>query len=419
MRTKGFLLIVCLVLLCVFAAGCGGNSDQSSSQEGTQVADNGSCMTCHSDQAKLEAAKNEDVEVGNYLVAESFLKSTHGGETCVSCHDGNSEAAEKKGAHTGLVVDPTTDGGQEKCGKCHSELTEKFQTSLHFTAAGLEDKLALRLSKTENGDQMAHEIFMAEDSCYSCHATCGQCHISKPTANGGGLLAGHEFIRATEQRDNDETCGFCHDTIGPQYMGKHGLENDKVAVAPDVHYAQGMSCVDCHKSSEEMHGYGKEQKNMNDEGVITTDCLTCHKDIQGKGTHTEKHLASVSCSGCHADNYWSCYGCHEGEPSEVKNVIRLGMGSDGKIDTFSHTPISATMYGEPKLDMKKLNTKSSWIQTVPHTIKAVEASDEFCNKCHTANRGGADDIFLKPDEFQFPDVEENLLVPKDKMPKPL
>lgn len=102
----------------------------------------------------------------------------------------------------------------------------------------------------------------------------------------------------------------------------------------------------------------------------------------------EKHLESVSCNACHSDIYWSCQGCHEGEPEVVTNVVRLGLGNDGKITTLTHTPISATMFGEPVLDMNQLNTKSSWIEVNPHTIKSIQPTEEFCAKCHTADHEG-------------------------------
>ena len=361
-----------------------------------------SCVNCHTNLDSLNTAKAKDVEARNYLVKNSFHNSQHGKLACTTCHSGNSKANTKTEAHKGITVDPTADGGSNKCGECHNKITDKFVSSLHYTINGIQNKLITRMSKIENGEQVAKEVVHAKDSCIGCHATCGQCHISEPDIHGGGLLAGHDFVRANTLEHNEKTCSFCHHSIGPDYK-------------TDVHHAQGYSCVQCHNDPNEVHGSGVAYKSMDDKGAITAKCSDCHTDLGG--IH-KTHMDLVSCSACHAGPYESCYGCHEGDAQKTIRLVRLGAGQDGRITTFTHTPISSDMFGS-NLDISQLATKPSWIEITPHTIKAVQSDQEFCVKCHTDNHPKTDDIFLKRDELLFPNVEEKLLVPEGKLPKAL
>ncbi len=383
-----------------------------------QAASTSACVACHTDAKALEAAKSDGVVATNYLVSEEFLKSVHGRRPCVSCHGGNPDGSGKIAAHQGLNSDPTDgDAGQAACGKCHSKQTRNFEKSFHYTGVGILNILTTRLSKVEDGPQMAKDVFYSEDSCYDCHATCGQCHVSEPTANGGGFLAGHMFVSNTTQEHNDVTCAWCHDTIGPQFMGLHDI-GDGQEVKPDIHYTRGMGCADCHSTNAEMHGDGKVYETIGANGKAVA-CVDCHTNLKGVA-HMPKHMDTLTCEACHAGIYGSCKNCHYGDPLEMVNTVKLGMGEDGKIDTFTSLPLGPNMYGDdPVFDMAELETKSTWVQDPPHTIQPVQGTKDFCARCHTNDHSQAGDLFLKYEDLTFPGIEAKYLVPAEKMPKAL
>ena len=55
--------------------------------------------------------------------------------------------------------------------------------------------------------------------CTGCHADCSDCHISRPSIQDGGLIAGHKVKRVANV---NLTCGGCHGArISDEYKGKH------------------------------------------------------------------------------------------------------------------------------------------------------------------------------------------------------
>ena len=119
-------------------------------------------------------------------VAAEFSDTLHGSISCTECHGGTSTAYEMEAAHEGVVRDPDP---IEACGSCHAEKAEDHYSSLHGGLDGYFTVLAER-STEENWPQL---IDMFGNHCAECHASCGQCHVSRPTSAGGGLLSGHDF----------------------------------------------------------------------------------------------------------------------------------------------------------------------------------------------------------------------------------
>ena len=53
---------------------------------------------------------------------------------CSTCHAGNAKGGTSESAHAGLVAKPAhPDRMAENCGRCHKDLVEGVQQSLHFT----------------------------------------------------------------------------------------------------------------------------------------------------------------------------------------------------------------------------------------------------------------------------------------------
>jgi thiosulfate/3-mercaptopyruvate sulfurtransferase len=152
----------------------------------------------------------------------------------MECH-GGVQSTDKETAHTGLVANPSQDP-QQTCGECHPDVVAMNQYSLHSNLEGYWTVLDPRRDPL---DMEAHAAIseMFGNHCDSCHATCGECHVSQPALVGGGLIDGHLFNRTPSMTRN---CTACHGSrVGTEYLGKHE------SLLADVHLREGrMSCVD-------------------------------------------------------------------------------------------------------------------------------------------------------------------------------
>ena len=106
--------------------------------------------------------------------AEDFQATEHGQMACTDCH-GGVQSADKGAAHEGLIASPSDDPSTY-CGSCHEEVTAAVPNSLHGTLAGYWTAIDAR-TVPENHPQL-EEMF--GNHCASCHASCGDCHISRP-----------------------------------------------------------------------------------------------------------------------------------------------------------------------------------------------------------------------------------------------
>ena len=111
----------------------------------------------------------------------SYPSTVRGTIASTDCHGGE-QAADKETAHNGLLANPSADP-ETYCGDCHPNTVTMAQNSLHSTLAGYWTVLDAR-SAPEGHEQLA-EAF--GNHCASCHATCGECHVSQPNGVGGGL----------------------------------------------------------------------------------------------------------------------------------------------------------------------------------------------------------------------------------------
>ncbi len=150
---------------------------------------------------------------------------------CITCHGGVSGAKGME-AHEGVVREPDS---VAKCAACHSEMVLADQSSLHTNLTGYLTVLTARSAP----DKMPQLEEMMGNHCTTCHTSCGQCHVSRPTNLGGGLSAGHEFKQIPPM---NLTCTGCHGSrIENEYKGKNE------GVRADVHWIKGgMPCSDCH-----------------------------------------------------------------------------------------------------------------------------------------------------------------------------
>ncbi|MBN1657477.1 MAG: hypothetical protein JXA93_03700 [Anaerolineae bacterium] len=341
-----------------------------------------------------------------FISDETFVDSVHGKMGCITCHGGTSGATDMEVAHEGIVVEPDSIAA---CGPCHTQIATSDAGSLHSDLSGYLTVLTARSSPENMG--VIEEAM--ENHCLTCHTSCGQCHVSRPTNLGGGLFAGHEFKGTPSM---NLTCTACHGSrVNNEYKGLNR------PVPADVHWIQGgMSCFTCH-SGDEMHGVLGEQADRYD-GAPSPGCQDegCHDQAgpgDGIANHTAAHLEAMSCQVCHSTTYKNCYSCHvaqqEGvaffriEPSVMDFKIGLNpIQSEArpwKYVPLRHVPVdpeSFAYYGEDLLP--NFGALPTWKYATPHNIQRLTPQTESCDACH-----GSLEFFLTADDLLPYEVEAN------------
>jgi thiosulfate/3-mercaptopyruvate sulfurtransferase len=355
-----------------------------------------------------------------FISDEEFAASLHQQPNCIVCHAGAGEVETKEEAHVGLVLDPSAEP-EKVCGTCHADVVQTSSNSLHFGLQGYQTILEARGADFE--DPRMAEAY--DNHCTGCHTTCGQCHVSRPSFTGGGLLSGHTFKKVASIKD---TCLACHGgRVGPEYQGKNE------GVKGDVHWFKGgMPCVACHTVAD-LHGDGVDYAHRYD-GEQMPLCQNCHPDVSG-GTdgvmqHTV-HQDKVACQVCHSVGpYKQCYGCHVGkdeqglpyrqlEPSELDFKIGLNprQGEDRPWNyvLLRHVPVTEDIfdfYGQGLLP--DFDSEPTWKYTTPHNIQRVTPQNTECNNCH-----GNVELFLMADDVLPEELEANQSVVVAEPPPPM
>jgi len=357
------------------------------------------------------------------LVKDKFLeKDVHAEIGCIECHGGQPDADDKDTAHEGMVKKVGADPAAT-CGKCHADYAKAAQTNIHRLQTGYIDQLHKR-----GGDYTDPTFVTAyTNHCTSCHADCSDCHVSRPTALGGGLLSGHLFKKTASIW---LTCGGCHSArIADDYKGNHE------GIPPSVHWEkEGMLCSDCHTDDAAYHNGSHGGARYDDPTAPT--CTQCHEDVKpgdGIEQHDQEHLDKLACQTCHAaGEYKSCYGCHTGiddkdlkyfttEPSQM--TFKIGhnplKGERRPWDwvLLRHAPTNENLfayYGDNLLP--DFNNLPTWKYTTPHNMRRITPQNETCNSCH-----GQEDLFLTKSDVTPEEQDANapVIVAPEDIPQPV
>lgn len=297
---------------------------------------------------------------------------------CRSCHKGDDSAPDKNGAHAGMVRRPSDD--LDTCGKCHGKIAAAYGKSLHYTSQGQRQGVIARFSREETA-LFDRKVF--EQSCRSCHASCGDCHVKSPAVSGIslGLIAGHKFVG----RNEGKTCAFCHGgRVYPEYTGEYGGSTD-------VHYQKGMMCMDCHKKSE-LHGEGRTSTSKQ-EVMQRPRCTDCH-DTGKAGTGLAKvahgtHKGKASCYACHASGeYRDCTSCHMGTGATSKPAFTLGKNprNPGEVTTLRLVPTVRDTFARAGIRQENFDKVPNYWNTPAHKIRKRTDRTRSCEVCHTEKK---------------------------------
>jgi hypothetical protein len=103
---------------------------------------------------------------------------------CRLCHKGDEKGQGKEAAHKGMIKRPSD--SLRTCGRCHKQVADSYSKSLHYTTAGQRNGVIPRFSKAE---LKAFDAKVFEQSCRSCHASCGDCHVKAPAVRGSASVS--------------------------------------------------------------------------------------------------------------------------------------------------------------------------------------------------------------------------------------
>jgi len=334
------------------------------------------------------------------------IDPAHAASGCAGCHGGTSvvDAADDTSAyrmaHTGMMRDPSAIG-EAGCsgGMCHGDIVRRNETSMHSNLWGEKAHVALR-NNYETFEDCPVDIKdgYAKD-CNSCHTTCGQCHISRPDAAGGGFLeqrAGysHKFIRTPSE---ENVCTACHGSrVGDDWNANQERVPGNV---PDLHNDFGYSCLDCHQ--EDLHGDGATDANYTSRYEVADmpKCIDCHQADRDDNAFHVQHWpnaddsdgADLSCQTCHSQQYNNCNTCHAGTWKEeyladntdqyrVYPQFKIGLNpyygneshphSEAAWITVRHVPASPDAFENWGIaTMSNYNAMETWKYTSPHNIQ--------------------------------------------------
>lgn len=207
----------------------------------------------------------------------------------------------------------------EDCDRCHQDIVDDFETSLHHTGLGMFDEYAIGAAKHFDIDM---EEYYEKFKCAKCHAvSCTNCHP------GQNMYESHMYEVTID------TCEPCHGKKQTStYVGDFPMHKSQAPNA-DVHYTAGLECDDCHAASE-LHGTGIKYDTQLQ--ATNVECEGCHKDMTESRSHTV-HDDKLECISCHTGWMLTCQNCHlstrKGMTVSADEFL-LGINKDDKITTF-------------------------------------------------------------------------------------
>lgn len=425
MKVKYYLLSLALIATLGVFAGCSDDDDNPSDNTASVK----SCEGCHTNYDHLKLVHTPDTEIPaggcggappyyepfdrvfmdkNSAAFKEFKESDHGKMKCTDCHNGTDGTDDKAVAHGGNFIKHPSDNAVEKCGTCHSDVSHKQALNLH-QGWGQKRKVCQRSGKASADDFESlpeKQRKGYEKNCAICHASCGDCHVNRPNAGGGGLAAMHKF---TEKPDMLNTCIACHSS-----RGGHAYLGVATGTKPDVHLTKAnMTCTSCH-SKDEIHGSGAkvEQRYAYDK---LPKCENCHPNVATSNDYHGTHINDFNCQVCHSQEYNSCGSCHIGGEG-----ARIHSYQDFKI-ALNPIPTVKTKYKKLTLVRRNLAAPDNWSLwdlpeyanfaahptynfTTPHNISRWTKRTEVVTgkgcgyNCHIRKEG---DIYVNKNYYLF------------------
>jgi len=356
------------------------------------------------------------------FVDSEFLDTTHGEIGCAQCHGGDNTLADWRKAHRGVHRDPSASRLAEACGECHEDEAKTSHDSLHFSLRPFFNKVMARTDPTDS--TTIHGVMAGfTNHCTQCHASCGQCHISRPDALGGGFLEAHLFQKKPPQ---SQTCTACHGSrLQKEYEGKNE------GIPADVHKKKKwMKCSKCH-TGDEMHAATEHGRDRHDASHAAS-CLDCHEDVVSPDNAVEMHQVhgrNLQCQVCHSLPYKNCAGCHVGKDKHGLTYFKLDktwmafkIGKNTRISprrpyrfaVVRHVPVSPELFDYyVKNGLTNFDAAPTWKLAAPHTIQRNTPQAASCDACH-----GHPELFLRSEDVdpELRKANKKVILSDDEVP---
>lgn len=398
------LLSILLALFVFIIIGCSEDKEEQPVTPDTAL-EKATCEGCHSNYAVLKAVYTPDPPSDGgagcggetphiepydrvYLGGpgyEDFKNDIHGKLPCVSCHKGVDNTADKNIAHSGDFIKKPSADAALACGSCHPNIVNQAKNSIHEQGWGQKSMVTLRagLGNVPDAFENLSDLMKQgyDKNCAKCHASCGDCHVMRPKAGGGGLYRAHKFIKTPDMVDH---CTTCHTS-----RGGHAYFGVAPGTVPDVHLTKrGFTCMSCHKM-DEIHGDG----NIYDQRykvAAMPECIDCHSGVSSSNVYHSTHINTFSCNTCHSQNYNNCGSCHiGGVGARVPAYLGYKIGLNPIKETkpgFKFTllrrslmaPDSWIEYGIPVL--QNFDVRPTYKYATPHNIIKVTSRTGYKNE---------------------------------------
>lgn len=399
------------------------------------------CVTCHAKPEEDPGGVHSRIALG-----------------CASCHLGNPLAFGKERAHEGLEREPgALSTVAATCGRdgCHERESARVATSPMTRASGIVsvDRFAFgEIALPDATETVADVLGAAHPTPAEVHLRklCAGCHLGTRRwnrddaiqGNGSGCAACHAPLRRAgdslrahppvDARVPNDRCFGCHSKSGRislTYEGLAEIEPHQAAggplpcpapvkladgrpacrVAPDVHQAAGMSCIDCHVHTELM-GDGTARTHQEEQVEIT--CEACHGPVRAGGeipwqmvkdeVSKEIRKREIEKEGIRNEDFLRRGG--EGSPPDGPARLERTEASDHALSkkslfaTSSEAPTRLGRRGTPILNLLSKSFSSSWVlirkldgvvlpvkQTPRDANHARKGHERLsCSSCHAA-----------------------------------
>lgn len=419
-----------LFLLLPFMAIMVSCSDDGNDDSPSKPVVKNTCEGCHTDYETLKSVYSPDTDLPAggcggeaphiepydrvYMGGDGFQdfkKSEHYKLGCVACHNGTDNTSDKALAHSGTFISKPAWSADQKCASCHADEVSKGMKNIH-NGWGQMRKVAMRAGFAGYQDfnklSEKHKEGYSKN-CQTCHASCGECHVNRPSAGGGGLMNGHKF---TKEPDMVKTCVVCHSS-----RGGHAFLGVAAGSQPDVHRTKlGYTCMNCH-SKNELHGdgavYDQRYKVAN-----KPQCTNCHPNVASSNQYHSTHSNTFNCQVCHSQSYNSCGSCHVGgEGARITSYQDFKIAANpikgiknyelSLVRRTPHAPDSWSLWSVPLL--ANFDVLPTYNYTTPHNIlrwtdrTKTTQGDQCYASCHIVDDNGTKknkNLYL---------LEENLL----------
>lgn len=315
---------------------------------------------------------------------EAFKNDIHGKIPCESCHGGIANTADKKLAHSGNFIKKPSANSEVACGRCHPNIVNQAKNSLHEQGWGQKNMVTLRAGLGNIPaafNNLSEEMKKGYDkNCAKCHATCGDCHVMRPKAGGGGLYMGHQFIKTPSMTDH---CTTCHTS-----RGGHAYYGIAPGTVPDVHLTKrGYTCMNCHTKNE-LHGDGKIYDQRYKMAELP-DCRDCHSNVNSSNPFHSVHINTFSCNVCHSQDYNNCGSCHvggEGARITAYQGFKIGMNPipqtkpGFKYALLRRSPMAPDSWKNYGIaNLANFNVAPTYKYATPHNIVKITTRTGFKN----------------------------------------